>query len=295
MKSLSPTLQSHLDEGTTTLSWCWRITRADGEVFGFTDHDRVLSFEATRFEPESGFAASELRASGDLAVDAQEAQGVLRSEVIAEADIAAGLWDRAAVEIWRVNWQDVSQRVLMRRGAIGEIRRGRVAFTAEMRSLAHVLDQPVGRSFQAGCDAVLGDARCGIDLENPAWKGMGTVAVLLRDRGFSASGLSGFAAGLFTFGTLTWDTGGNAGHRVEVERHEVAATGEAIITLLEPPASTIALSDAFTIRAGCDKAFATCRDRFANTANFRGFPHIPSNDTVLRYAAQGRANDGSVL
>ena len=295
MKSLSPELQSHLDEGTTTLAWCWRITRADGQVFGFTDHDRTLSFEATRFEPESGFAASEMRAAGDLAVDAQEAQGVLRSGVITEADIAAGLWDGAAVEVWRVNWADTTQRVLMRRGEIGEIRRGRVAFTAEMRSLAYLLDQPVGRSFQAGCDAVLGDTRCGIDLENPAWKGMGTVAVLLRDRAFSASGLSGFAAGLFTFGTLTWDTGGNAGHRVEVERHEIATTGEAVITLLEPPASTIALSDAFTIRAGCDKAFATCRDRFANTANFRGFPHIPGNDTVLRYASQGRANDGSVL
>jgi len=176
MKSLSPELQSHLDEGTTTLAWCWRITRADGQVFGFTDHDLALSFDGTSLEPESGLKASELRASGDLAVDAQDAEGVLRSGVITEADIAAGLWDGAAVEVWRVNWQDTSQRVLMRRGTIGEIRRGRVAFTAEMRSLAHVLDQPLGRSFQAGCDAVLGDGRCGIDLENPAWKGAGTVA-----------------------------------------------------------------------------------------------------------------------
>ena len=41
MKSLSPDLQTHLDEGTTTLAWCWRITRADGVTFGFTDHDQV--------------------------------------------------------------------------------------------------------------------------------------------------------------------------------------------------------------------------------------------------------------
>jgi uncharacterized phage protein (TIGR02218 family) len=295
MKTVSAELQAHLDEGTTTLAWCWRITRADGQVFGFTDHDLPLTFDGTSFEPESGFAASELRAGSDLAVDAQDAEGVLRSGLITEADIAAGLWDGAAVEVWRVNWQDTSQRLLMRRGAIGEIRRGRVAFTAEMRSLAHVLDQPVGRSFQAGCDAVLGDERCGINLENAAWKGTGTVAVLLRDRAFSVSGLSGFGAGLFTFGTLTWDKGANAGRRVEVERHEVATTGEAIITLLESPGSPISANDAFTIRAGCDKAFATCRDRFGNTANFRGFPHIPGNDTVLRYASQGRANDGSVL
>ena len=36
MKNLSPALQAHLDDGTTTLSWCWRISRADGMALGFT-------------------------------------------------------------------------------------------------------------------------------------------------------------------------------------------------------------------------------------------------------------------
>ena len=58
MKSLSPALQAHLDDGTTTLAWCWRITRPDGVALGFTDHDRMLAFDGTEFEPESGFAAS---------------------------------------------------------------------------------------------------------------------------------------------------------------------------------------------------------------------------------------------
>jgi len=58
MKTLDPFLQAHLDEGTTTLAWCWRIARADGTSFGFTDHDRTLSFDGTEFEPESGLTAS---------------------------------------------------------------------------------------------------------------------------------------------------------------------------------------------------------------------------------------------
>jgi len=45
VKSLSPAFQAHLDEGTTTLAWVWRIVRADGATFGFTDHDRTLSFD----------------------------------------------------------------------------------------------------------------------------------------------------------------------------------------------------------------------------------------------------------
>ena len=35
-----------------------------------------------------------------------------------------------------MNWADTSQRVLLRRGAVGQIRRGRMAFVAEVRSLA---------------------------------------------------------------------------------------------------------------------------------------------------------------
>ena len=175
MKSLPPALQAHLDEGTTTLSWCWRITRADGVTFGFTDHDRTLTFDGTEFEPESGLTASEVRSGSDLSVDAQDAQGVLSSDRITETDILDGRWDNAAVEVWRVNWSAPSQRVLLRRGAIGQIRRGRLTFVAEVRSLAHVLGQTVGRTFQASCDAALGDPRCGVNLEAPAFTGTGAV------------------------------------------------------------------------------------------------------------------------
>ena len=161
------------------------------------------------------------------------------------------------LEVWRVNWADASQRVLMRRGAIGQIRRGRLAFVAEVRSLAHVLGQTVGRTFQATCDAALGDARCGVDLENTAFKGTGAVIDLLRDRAFTASGLGAFISGWFTFGTLEWTSGANAGRRTEVLGHDVT-DGIAVLTLLEAPVRAIAESDAFTIRAGCDKRIETC-------------------------------------
>ncbi|MES2335797.1 MAG: DUF2163 domain-containing protein [Pseudomonadota bacterium] len=294
MKNLSPALQAHLDDGTTTLSWCWRISRADGVALGFTDHDRPLAFDGTAFEPESGFAASEIRAGSDLAVDAQDATGVLTSDRITETDILDGRWDNAAVELWRVNWAAPSQRVLLRRGAVGQIRRGRMAFVAEVRSLAHVLGQTVGRTFQAGCDAALGDARCGIDLENAIYKGTGDVTDILRDRAFMASGLSGFDAGWFTSGTLTWTSGGNAGRVTEVLAHGVDGS-IATLTLLEAPVRAVAEGDGFIARAGCDKRIATCSAKFANTANFRGFPNIPGQDAVLRYASQDGGHEGNVL
>jgi len=294
MKTLSPDFQAHLDAGTTTLAWCWRIARADGVAFGFTDHDRTLSFDGTEFEPESGLTASEVRSGSDLSVDAQDAEGVLTSDRITETDILDGLWDNAEVEVWRVNWTRPGQRVLLRRGAIGQIRRGRMAFVAEVRSLAHVLGQTVGRTFQSTCDAELGDARCGVDLENPVFKGTGLVTRVLRDRAVTASGLFGFAPGWFTFGTLSWTSGANAGRRAEVLSHDID-DGIAVLTLLEPQVRSIAEGDAFTVRAGCDKRTETCGAKFANTANFRGLPSIPGQDAVHRYATRDGGHDGAVL
>lgn len=294
MKALPPALQAHLDEGTTTLAWCWRIVRADGVTLGFTDHDQTLTFDGTVFEPESGFAASEVRSGSDLSVDAQDAQGVLSSNRITEADILDGRWDNAAVEVWRVNWAATSQRLLMRRGAIGQIRRGRLAFVAEVRSLAHVLGQTVGRTFQATCDAALGDARCGVNLDASAFKGTGAIIDMMRDRAFTASGLGGFTSGWFTFGTLDWTSGANVGRRAEVLSHDLV-DGVAVLTLLEAPVRAIAGTDTFTIRAGCDKRIATCGTKFANVANFRGFPNIPGQDAVLRYATTDGGHEGAVL
>ena len=294
MKTLPPGLQAHLDSGMTTMAWCWRLSRADGEAFGFTDHDLPLTFDGTLFEPESGFSASEIRAGSDLAVDAQEAEGVLSSDRITETDILDGLWDNAAVEVWRVNWASPDQRVLMRRGAVGQIRRGRLAFVAEVRSLAHVLGQTVGRVFQAGCDAELGDARCRVNLNAVAFRGVGSVTERLRDRVFVAAGLGGLTAGWFAQGTLTWGSGANAGRRAEVLLHDVTG-GLVTLTLLEAPLRMITAGDSFTVTAGCDKRAETCGGKFSNIVNFRGFPHIPGQDAVIRYATKDGGHEGEVL
>jgi uncharacterized phage protein (TIGR02218 family) len=284
VKQLPATLQVHLDSGTTTLAWCWRLTRNDGAVFGFTDHDQSLTFDGTIFESESGFTASEIRSGSDLSVDAQEAEGVLTSATITETDILDGRWDNASVEIWRVNWANTASRALLRRGAIGQVRRGRLHFVAEMRSLAHVLGQTIGRTFQASCDAALGDARCGVNLNDPAFKASGTVVTLSGDRSFAVSGLSGFPESWFSLGALKWLTGTNTGRKAEVLTHAVSGADVTII-LLEVPVRPIGVGDTFDIFAGCDKRFETCQAKFANAVNFRGFPHIPGQVDLSRFGS----------
>lgn len=287
MKTIDPALQAHLDGGATTLAWCWRVTRRDGLRLGFTDHDRDLVFDGTAFEAAAGFTASEIRDGVGLSVDNLEVTSALSSEHLSEADLSSGLYDDARVEIFRVNWAEPSQRVLMRSGSLGEVRRSGLTFAAEVRGLAHYLQQPKGRLYQFTCDADLSDARCGIDLASAAHAGLGTIVSASSTRRFRASGLTAYADGAFTRGLVTFTSGANAGARIEVREHRVVAGGLADVELWQPVGAVPAAGDAFAIRAGCDKHFGTCRDRFANTVNFRGCPHMPGNDFVGGYARRG--------
>jgi len=295
MMELPAELQAHLDTGATTLCWCWRLTRTDGTELGFTDHDRDLAFDGTTFQADSGFTASEIASSVGLSVDNLEAEGALQSGHMSETDLAKGLYDNAVVEVWRVNWADVAERVLVRKGNLGEVTIQDGAFVAEIRGVAHALNQTQGRVFQAQCDADLGDARCTVDLDSAAFKTSGTVDSTSSDTRFVVTGLDSFDAGWFTRGFLTWDTGGNAGQKMEVKRH-TKADGTVTIGVWQTPAVAVAAGDTFTIRAGCDKQFTTCRDKFSNVANFRGFPHIPGNDFVVQVAERNDPdNDGGSM
>lgn len=292
MKTLPAGLQAHLDSGATTLAWCWRLTRRDVTVYGFTDHDRDITFDSTTFAGATGFTGTEIRATVGLGVDNLDATAALSSATLTEADLAAGLFDDAAIEIWRVNWEDPAERVLMVKGTLGEVRRGELAFTAELRSLAHYLSQDRGRTFQYACDATLGDARCTVDIDDADFKGSGTVTAAAAAYLFTASGLGSYDDGWFTGGHLVWTGGANSGRSMEVKRHTLAGSA-ATIELWRSMPEPIDAADTFDIVAGCDKTFPTCKAKFDNVVNFRGFPHMPGNSYVMAYPLPGDPdNDG---
>lgn len=288
MKELPVGLDAHLKSGATTLCWCWRLTRRDGMQLGFTDHDRALAFDGTTFEAEAGFDAGDISASVGLSVDNLEVGGAITSERLAEMDLGGGLYDDARVEIFRVNWQAPDERVLMRAGSLGEVKRSGKAFTAEIRGISHYLQQPKGRLFQFACDTDLGSAACGIDLTSPAYRATGQVEEIRSARTFRVALSDSFDAGWFERGLATITNGAAAGFAAEVRAHAVTG-GKVWLTLWSAPVVHIAVGDTFLVTAGCDKQFGTCRDRFANAVNFRGFPHMPGNDFVTRYVRRNKS------
>lgn len=215
MRQIPPDLQASLSAGVTTLCWCWQVTRRDGAVFGFTDHDRALDVAGQRYEPGCGFGLDRFEQDISLTPGHGQLSGVIEAETITRADIEAGLWSGARVDILRVDWARPELFARVRCGEIGEIRLREGRFEAELRGLSHRLDRVTGRVFSRRCHARLGDADCRIAPDHP-----------------------------------------------EHAR-------------------------------GCDKRFATCRDRFGNTLNFRGFPYMIGNDVLLAGAAGESVHDGS--
>ena len=291
MRVLPDGMAKHLASGATTLCQCWRVALNSGEVMGFTDHDRDVVFDGVTYEAGTGFTATEIESSLGLAVDNLEASGALSSARLSEARLAAGDFDDAAVELWRVNWQAPVQRVLLKRGSVGEVTRGRGFFSAEVRGLSHVLNQPRGRLFQYGCDAVLGDARCGVDLAASAFSVMVEVNSCSDRRVLAVSGATGFAAGFFAQGSCLFTSGGNAGRTAQTKFHRVAGSVVSI-ELWQPPPVDVQPGDIVVLRAGCDKQFPTCRSKFDNAARFRGFPHMPGDDFVMGYAVKQKKTKG---
>jgi uncharacterized phage protein (TIGR02218 family) len=292
MRTIPPALQAKLDSGATTLCRCHILARRDGVVQGFTDHDDNIVIGAVTCLAGTGLSASEATARLGLAVDGAEIFGALADDSLTEADLAAGRYDSATVETWLVDWSEPSLRVLLAKDTLGEVRREGAAFSAELRSPADRLNQEGGRLYTAACSADLGDARCTVDLEDPAFTGSGAVVSAAGASTIIVSGLDGFAEGWFAAGRLTFASGSNAGLAVEIKAHR-ASGGEVTLALWQAMPEAIAPGDTFVVTAGCDKRFATCRDKFSNTVNFRGFPHMPGNDFVVRYPVQAEpGNDG---
>ncbi len=289
MRHLPPGLAGHFTTGTTTLCHCWKLAPRQGAALGFTDHDRDISFDGVMFEAQAGFAASEIESSLGLAVDNLEVSGALNSLQLDEGRLSAGDFDHATIEIWKVNWQDFSQRLLLRKGHLGEVTHGGTGFTAEVRGLSHLLNQTKGRVYQFGCDASVGDRRCGVDLSATAFRAVGFVVRCEENYRLAVTALADFSDGFFSAGTLLWTNGANAGRRDEVKSH----AGNCL-ELWQPASFNVHVGDAFTLTAGCDKQFATCRAKFANAVNYRGFPHLPGTDFVASYAMRGdQSNTGA--
>lgn len=284
-------LIEHLLTGATTTCHAWSVLRKDGISYGFTDHDTDLSFDGLVFKANSGFTAGALQQMSGLAVDNTEVSGALTDEGITNEDMTAGRFDGAAVTTWIVNWVDVAQRTIRFRGRFGEIRRSAGAFKVELRGLTDVLNQQNGRVYQANCSAVLGDNECRFDTNQSGFTLEASVQSIEKTSEYSIKAQPNYPVQWFERGRVTVLTG-RAKNLKGVVKFDRESNGRRTITMWVDFDVTPEVGDLITLEAGCDKLAETCRSKFANFLNYRGFPNVPSTDWVTSYPVSNQRNDG---
>jgi uncharacterized phage protein (TIGR02218 family) len=262
-----------LSRDVVPIAWCWRIVRRDGVTVGLTTHDRAISVGGLIHSPAPGMRPSAIGQRMGLEAASMEIEGALSGSAMAEADLADGRWDGAAVRLSIVDWQNPERGEAIAEGHLGRVVREGVRFEATMAARDPVLERPACPATSPECRAILGDRQCRVALAPLRMRT--SVTALSDDSEWVLAAHPG--EGTLMFGRLRWLDGPRQG----IDEIIIAQEGDNLRCEREGDAALVGARVELT--QGCDKRAATCAERFANIANFRGEPHLPGFDLLTRY------------
>jgi len=281
---------------TSRLCKLWRIVLVNGTVLRFTEHDRDLIVGGETFLSTASFDPSTIKSTADMSVGDLDVQGAFDSSYITARDLLAGLYNGAAFWVGECLWDNVAAgKDIQKFGWLGNVQEIGGAFVAELLDASRVLGTPLLRMYTPACNATFGDARCGVTLAS--YTDSGAVTAVTDNRIFDGSGmaipstagwtwvdpavstglLDLIAADNYVFGLVTFTSGENNGLAMEVKACDATA-----VELMLPMPFDIAVDDTFTISVGCRRDITSCAYKFNNILNFRGFPHAPVSDDVIK-------------
>ena len=267
---------------STTAAWCWKITRKDNVTFGFTSHDKNISYGGVTYEAATGFTPTAVETSNNMAVDNLDIDGVLNSDYITADDVDRGLYDGASVDVFLVNYENTTDPIfVIRRGFIGKIENSDIGFTAEIRGLLDIFQRKSVATYQKTCRAKLGDDKCKKDISGMTDAAL--VTSVSSNDSFAVSIGTARATGHYDYGVATFIGGQNNGSSYEVKHYDSSTN---VVTLFLPTTFPIEVGYTVELLVGCDGNFSTCRDKFSNYINFRGEPSVPGTDYVASYASR---------
>jgi uncharacterized phage protein (TIGR02218 family) len=268
-------MSTFLARELTRFALCWRLERRDGVAIGLTSHDRDLVMDHFLYRSAPGMAPSALEDGDVLEAGALEVDGALSSAAISAEDLRAGRWDGANIRVFAIDWQEPDERVQIVRGQLGAITISQGRYSVELKGPGAALDRPVVEETSPYCRAELGDRRCRVDLVGR----VSIASIIAQDgRALTVDAAEPFP-NAWGGGRVRWITGRASGLVVGV----LSGTGSQLILVSEVQG---AVGDRVEITEGCDKRFATCRDRFGNAPNFRGEPYLPGIDLLTRYPGE---------
>jgi uncharacterized phage protein (TIGR02218 family) len=278
MKTISTDLKTHLESEVTTLATCYKITRQDNTVLGFTNLDTDITYDSVTYNSNNNFDRNNLSLDKSFNNETSKIESILDSNLISENDLLTGKYDNAEVEIFIVNYKDLAMEdMILFSGFFGEVKYIDSKFTVELKSLNTKLDTTIGDYYTPTCRATFCDSKC--TLTESTYTFSGTVTTKTSNSEFycSDTAVKDKTAQYFDYGYLTFTSGNNTGQSMEVKQSNA---GTIILNMSMP--FSIEVNDAFDIVAGCNKTFTTCKNKFSNAINFRGEPHVPGMDYMLQ-------------
>ncbi len=282
MRNLDNGFVQKLASGATTLCLAWVFERKDGLLLRITSHDRDLIIGSETYTSAPTFGAGQLEANSTLSPDSFSALAAYDIEGIRAEDIILGRWDRAKVKLSIIDWQNTNYSVEIWNGYIDSFRQRKFGFEMDLVGPEKGLSNMIGRKFTKQCSAKLGDRFCKIDFTIQGRTINSSVNEIINDRSILLSGIN-ISPMDFVNGRLLFTNGGLDGCEYGISNIEEADAG--YIVFFDYPMPILpSVNDGVRLFVGCDKTFATCKSRFSNQANFRGFPHMPGEDFVFSAA-----------
>ena len=269
---------------------CIRIERTDGFVLCITELDKDITINDIElgltdtdqnYLSVAGYTRTNMQSTSDNSVNNADIEGVLTFIGVNREDIIAGRYDFAKLYIFIWDYKNNVMVKKLSSGHWGESTIKDGSYTAEFRSLSQQLQQTIGRTYNPGCDAQLGDDRCTIDLTG--YTETGEVLGVTDTRVFTSTITGTNEDDVFNYGKITFTSGLNSGLHVEVKKYTLI---DNVVELFLPMPFDIQVGDTFELYKGCDKRLETCKVKFSNNINFRGFPYIPGIDQVSKFGGQ---------
>lgn len=273
MRTITPELYAEIQAGT--ICNIMRIELQNGTVFGYTDHDEVISYGGLNYVPAPGLQKVKMTLTASSEVSNQELASAWVDAP--EEDLKSGKFDSADVVVSWISWANIAAGAFdVFNGKLGEISWTDAGFKADIFSNMKALEQNIGEVFTANCRHVLfsqdGPNTIGAcRLVANSFKTTGAVTSIVKNRWSFQTSISQ-PDDYCSAGRLTFTTGNNAGLSFVVKKQ----TG-GLVELFLPTSFQVQVGDQFEIFAGCDKTIATCKNKFNNVVNFGGFPDIQAD------------------
>lgn len=284
-KTIPIALAANFSGNAPTPAYALRVTRRDGEVFGFTSASRSVTISGQVYDAAQGLDASAIASSAGMNTDNLELTTLDDGSLFTHAEVVAGVWQGAAFLLFRYNWASPTDGIEpMAAGTFGHVSLKQGAIVVELRGLQQYLQQPVGNVTSKTCRANFadypranGNNRCGlIAADHTEAVTVGTVTnrrvfAIVRGGGGPA-----IPDGALDEGIAQFTGGANNGFLAKVRTY-----AGAVVTLAIDLPYLPVTGDTLNVVNGCRKRLdEDCAARFSNARNFQGEPHRPSIDTL---------------